>query len=90
MLGVAALGRWPITISSMRASKSSSALAKRVHHCQRVRDAYIIAEAARSMPHMLHSLKLLDNEVTELTMLFGFMMTCRTDHSNQATVFAAY
>ena len=36
------------------------------------RDAYIIAEAARSMPHTLRSLKLADNEVAELTMLCGF------------------
>jgi transposase len=36
------------------------------------RDAYIIAEAARSLPHTLRSLKLADNEVAELTMLCGF------------------
>jgi hypothetical protein len=36
------------------------------------RDAYIIAEAAPSMPHTLRSLKLTDNEVAELTMLCGF------------------
>ena len=36
------------------------------------RDAYIIAEAARSMPHTLRSLKLADNQVAELTMLCGF------------------
>lgn len=36
------------------------------------RDAYIIAEAARSMPHTLRSLKLADNEVAGLTMLCGF------------------
>lgn len=36
------------------------------------RDAYIIAEAARSMPHTLRSLKLPDNDVAELTMLCGF------------------
>jgi transposase len=36
------------------------------------RDAYIIAEAARSMPHTLRSLKLADNHVAELTMLCGF------------------
>jgi transposase len=36
------------------------------------RDAYIIAEAARSMPHTLRSLKLADNEIAELTMLCGF------------------
>jgi Transposase len=29
------------------------------------RDAYIIAEAARSMPHTLRSMKLADNEVAE-------------------------
>jgi transposase len=36
------------------------------------RDAYIIAEAARSLPHTLRSLKLADNQVAELTMLCGF------------------
>jgi transposase len=36
------------------------------------RDAYIIAEAARGMPHTLRSLKLADNDVAELTMLCGF------------------
>jgi transposase len=36
------------------------------------RDAYIIAEAARSMPHTLRSMRLADNEVAELTMLCGF------------------
>jgi transposase len=36
------------------------------------RDAYIIAEAARSMPHTLRSLRLTDSEVAELTMLCGF------------------
>lgn len=36
------------------------------------RDAYIIAEAARSLPHTLRSLKLADHEVAELTMLCGF------------------
>jgi len=36
------------------------------------RDAYIIAEAARSMPHTLRSLKLADDELAELTMLCGF------------------
>jgi len=36
------------------------------------RDAYIIAEAARSMPHTLRSLKLADGQVAELTMLCGF------------------
>lgn len=36
------------------------------------RDAYVIAEAARSMPHTLRSLKLADNELAELTMLCGF------------------
>lgn len=35
-------------------------------------DAYIIAEAARSLPHTLRSLKLADNELAELTMLCGF------------------
>jgi transposase len=36
------------------------------------RDAYIIAEAARSMPHALRSLKIADTQVAELTMLCGF------------------
>ncbi len=36
------------------------------------RDAYIIAEAARSLPHTLRSLKLADNQLAELTMLCGF------------------
>jgi len=36
------------------------------------RDAYIIAEAARSMPHALRSLKIADSQVAELTMLCGF------------------
>jgi transposase len=36
------------------------------------RDAYIIAEAARSMPHTLRSLKIADGQVAELTMLCGF------------------
>jgi hypothetical protein len=36
------------------------------------RDAYIVAEAARSMPHTLRSLKLADDELAELTMLCGF------------------
>jgi hypothetical protein len=36
------------------------------------RDAYIIAEAARSMPHTLRSLKVADNQFAELTMLCGF------------------
>ena len=36
------------------------------------RDAYIIAEAARSLPHTLRSLKLADSQVAELTMLYGF------------------
>jgi transposase len=36
------------------------------------RDAYIIAEAARGMPHTLRSLKLADSQVAELTMLCGF------------------
>jgi len=36
------------------------------------RDAYIIAEAARSLPHTLCSLKLADSQVAELTMLCGF------------------
>ena len=36
------------------------------------RDAYIIAEAARSMPHTLRSPKIADAQVAELTMLCGF------------------
>ena len=36
------------------------------------RDAYIIAEAARNLPHTLRSLKLADSQVAELTMLCGF------------------
>jgi transposase len=36
------------------------------------RDAYIIAEAARSLPHTLRSLKLVDKQVAELTILCGF------------------
>ncbi len=36
------------------------------------RDAYIIAEAARSMPHTLRSLKIADSQVAALTMLCGF------------------
>lgn len=36
------------------------------------RDAYIIAEAARSLPHTLRSLKLADGQLAELTMLCGF------------------
>jgi len=36
------------------------------------RDAYIIADAARSMPHTLRSLKIADSQVAELTMLCGF------------------
>jgi len=36
------------------------------------RDAYVIAEAARSLPHTLRSLKLADSELAELTMLCGF------------------
>ncbi len=36
------------------------------------RDAYIIAEAARTLPHTLRSLKLADHDVAELTMLCGF------------------
>ena len=36
------------------------------------RDAYIIAEAARSLPHTLRTLKLADSQVAELTMLCGF------------------
>lgn len=36
------------------------------------RDAFIIAEAARTMPHALRSLQLADEQVAELTMLCGF------------------
>jgi transposase len=36
------------------------------------RDAYIIAEAARGLPHTLRSLKLADHHLAELTMLCGF------------------
>ena len=36
------------------------------------RDAAIIAEAARSMPHTLRSLRLADGRLAELTMLCGF------------------
>lgn len=36
------------------------------------RDAAIIAEAARSMPHTLRSLRLADKQLAELTMLRGF------------------
>ena len=36
------------------------------------RDAYIIAEAARSLPHTLRSLKVADSQLAELTMLCGF------------------
>jgi hypothetical protein len=36
------------------------------------RDAYIIAKAARSLPHTLRSLKLADNQLAELTILCGF------------------
>jgi Transposase len=36
------------------------------------RDAYLIAEAARSLPHTLRSLKLADSQVAEFTMLCGF------------------
>jgi transposase len=36
------------------------------------RDAFIIAEAARGMPHALRSLKLADSQLAELTVLCGF------------------
>jgi transposase len=36
------------------------------------RDAFIIAEAARTLPHALRSLQLADEQVAELTMLCGF------------------
>jgi transposase len=36
------------------------------------RDAFIIAEAARTMPHALRSLQLADEQIAELTMLCGF------------------
>ena len=37
------------------------------------RDVYIIAEAARSLPHTLRLLKLADSQVAELTMLCGYV-----------------
>lgn len=39
-----------------------------------VRDAYIIAQAARSLPHTLRSPKLADGQLAELTMSCGFDM----------------
>ncbi|EMP3813940.1 transposase [Escherichia coli] len=36
------------------------------------RDAAIIAEAAHTLPHALHSLKLADEQIVELSMLCGF------------------
>lgn len=36
------------------------------------RDAYIIAEAARTMPHTLRSIQVADEQVAELAMLCGF------------------
>ena len=36
------------------------------------RDAFIIAEAARTMPHTLRSIQLADEQIAELTMLCGF------------------
>ena len=36
------------------------------------RDAYIIAEAARSMPHTLRSIAVADEQAAELSMLCGF------------------
>ncbi|QOI65948.1 IS110 family transposase (plasmid) [Arthrobacter sp. TES] len=36
------------------------------------RDAYIIAEAARTMPHTLRSIQVADEQVAELSMLCGF------------------
>jgi transposase len=36
------------------------------------RDAHIIAECARSLPHPLRSLKLADSQIAKLTMLCGF------------------
>ncbi|EON11215.1 putative transposase [Pandoraea sp. SD6-2] len=36
------------------------------------RDAAVIAEAARAMPHTLRSLRLADEPLAELTMLCGF------------------
>lgn len=36
------------------------------------RDAYIIAEAARTMPHTLRSIEVADEQVAELAMLCGF------------------
>lgn len=36
------------------------------------RDAFIIAEAARTMPHTLRSIQIADEQLAELTMLCGF------------------
>ncbi|WP_434612746.1 IS110 family transposase [Arthrobacter sp. A5] len=36
------------------------------------RDAYIIAEAARTMPHTLRSIEVADEQIAELSMLCGF------------------
>lgn len=36
------------------------------------RDAFIIAEAARTMPHALRSIQIADEQLAELTMLCGF------------------
>lgn len=36
------------------------------------RDALIIAEAARTMPHTLRSIELADEQIAELAMLCGF------------------
>lgn len=36
------------------------------------RDAFIIADAARTMPHTLRSVQLADEQIAELTMLCGF------------------
>lgn len=36
------------------------------------RDAAIIAEAARTLPHALRTLKLADEQIAELSMLCGF------------------
>lgn len=36
------------------------------------RNAFIIAEAARSMPHTLRSIQMTDEQLAELTMLCGF------------------
>lgn len=47
------------------------------------RDAFIIADAARTMPHTLRTLRAFDQDDAELAMLTGFDDTLRPpDHSN--------